>query len=99
MASENVNTEFQEQVQTALTHASEKFVKLAEERFNRLAEAGSHDLQGKKGLIDQQLQNMEMELGKVANFVQTLGKDREAKFGQWTTELKAMGKQAVPFTS
>ena len=48
MASENLKTEFQEQMQTALTHASDQFLKLAEERFNRLAEAGSHDLQGKK---------------------------------------------------
>jgi len=55
MASENLKTEFQEQVQTALAHASDQFLKLAEERFNRLAEAGSHDLQGKKDLIDQQL--------------------------------------------
>ena len=99
MASENLKTEFQEQMQTALTHASDQFLKLAEERFNCLAEAWSHDLRGKKDLIDQQLQSMKMELGKVTNFVQTLEKDREAKFGQLTAELKAIGEQTVALTS
>ena len=81
------------------TQASEQLVKLLEERLNRSVDAGSHDLQGKKELIDQQLQNMKGELEKVTNLVQTWEKDREAKFGQLTTQIKTIGEQTVALTS
>ena len=82
-----------------MKRASEQFLTLAEERFNRLRDAGSSDLQGKKLLIDQQLQNMKGELEKVANLVQTLEKDREAKFAELNSQLKTFGEQTVALTS
>ena len=71
---QGLKAEFQTLSQEALKRASEQFLTLAEERFNRLRDAGSSDLQGMKLLIDQQLQNMKGELEKVANLVQTLEK-------------------------
>ena len=95
----SLKTEFQALSQTALKEASEQFLTLAEQRFARLAEAGSHEMQGNRRLIDQQLQNMKNELGKVTDLVQKFEKDREAKFGQLTTEIRTIGEQAAALTS
>ena len=46
------------------------------------------DLDGKKGLIDQQLASMTGELGKVADLVRELEHDRHRTFGQLTNELQ-----------
>ena len=94
-----MKADLQDVSQAALTQVSEQFLRLAEERFKRLSDAGSHDLLGKKDLIDQQLQNMKGELEKVTNLVRTLEKDREAKFGELTTQLKTIGEQTVALTS
>ena len=50
------------------------------------------------GRIDQNFQNMKGELEKVSNLVQTLEKDREAKFGELTARLKTIGEQTVALT-
>ena len=50
------------------------------------------------GRIDQNFQNLRGELDKVSHLVQTLEKDREAKFGQLTTQLRNMGEQTVALT-
>ncbi len=94
-----LRAEFQALSQAALREANEQFLALAEQRFARLTEAGSHDLQGKKTLIDQQLENMKKELGKVTDLVQRVERDREAKFGQLTTEIKNIGQQANALTA
>ncbi|MFH1069247.1 MAG: DNA recombination protein RmuC, partial [Candidatus Glassbacteria bacterium] len=54
---------------------------------------GVKELDSKKGLIDQQLQNMTTELKKVSDLVNTLEKDREKKFGEITTQLKTTSEQ------
>ncbi len=46
------------------------------------------ELDGKKGLIDQQLASMTGELGKVNDLVRELEHDRHHAFGQLTNELK-----------
>ena len=99
VSDDSLKTEFQALSQTALRDASEQFLDLAEQRFARLAEAGSHEMQGNRMLIDQQLQNMKNELGKVTDLVQKFEKDREAKFGQLTTEIRTIGEQAAALTS
>jgi DNA recombination protein RmuC len=72
---------------------------LNEERVQRLTEAGSSDLQAKKGLIDQQLQAMQGELTKVSELMRGLERDREGKFGELTTQLKAIGEQTSALTT
>ena len=96
---DSLKTEFRALSQTALREASEQFLTLAEQRFARLTESGSHEMRGNRELIDQQLQNMKNELGKVTDLVQRLEKDREAKFGQLTTEIRTIGQQAAALTS
>ncbi len=58
-------------------------VLLEQERLRATSE-----LDGKKGLIDQQLASMTGELGKVNELVRELEHDRHNAFGQLTNELK-----------
>ena len=58
-----------------------------------VAGLGVKELESKKGLIDQQLQNMTGELRRVSDLVKEIEKDREQKFGQITAQLKATGEQ------
>ena len=55
---QSLRSEFQVMSQQTLTTVSEQFLLLAEERFSRLATGGTQELEGKKELIDQQLQAM-----------------------------------------
>ena len=72
---------------------------LAETRFKALNDAGTAELDQKKSLIDQQLQNMKRELEKVSNLMQTLEKDRETKFGELTAHIKTISKQTIALTA
>ncbi len=56
---------------------------MEQERLRAAAE-----LDGKKGLIDQQLVSMTGELGKVSDLVRELEHDRHQAFGQLTNELQ-----------
>jgi DNA recombination protein RmuC len=56
---------------------------MEQERLRSTAE-----LDGKKGLIDQQLVSMTGELGKVSDLVRELEHDRHKAFGQLTNELQ-----------
>ena len=56
---------------------------MEQERLRATAE-----LDGKKGLIDQQLVSMTGELGKVSDLVRELEHDRHKAFGQLTNELQ-----------
>ena len=82
-----------------LTQATEHLLTLAEQRLLRESQANTADLDTKKQLIDQQLQAMKSELERVTNLVQTIEKDREAKFGSLETQLKAMGEQTLALTT
>src|SRR5258708_18914285 len=56
---------------------------IEQERFRSASE-----LDGKKGLIDQQLVSMTGELGKVSDLVRELEHDRHKAFGELTNELQ-----------
>lgn len=56
---------------------------------------GVKELDSKKSLIDQQLQNMTTELKKVSELVKEIEKDRERKFGEITNQLKITGEQTT----
>lgn len=79
----------------ALQKSTEEFLKLAKSRLDAEREATLHDLDAKKGLIDQQLARMGTELEKVSALVQDLEKDRIQKFGELTTQLKSAGEQTT----
>lgn len=84
-------------VQDSLSQHSEGFLRLQEERFTRLSDSGTKELDGKKQLIDQQLktmgETMGAQLSKVSDLVLRIEKDREAKFGQLTSQIKFVGEQ------
>ncbi|MBI4328873.1 MAG: DNA recombination protein RmuC, partial [Chloroflexi bacterium] len=83
----------------ALEKAQKTFLDLAETRFKALTEAGSNDLLQKKTLIDQQLDQMKIELGRVSKLIGEFELDREKKFAELNTNLKAIGDQTAALTT
>jgi DNA recombination protein RmuC len=79
----------------ALQKSTEEFLKLAKTRLDGERESAMHDLDARKGLIDQQLARMGTELNKVSVLVQDLEKDRVQKFGELTNQLKSASEQTV----
>ncbi|MBW7996599.1 MAG: DNA recombination protein RmuC [Candidatus Glassbacteria bacterium] len=72
--------------------ALSKSIEVAQKNVEGL---GVKELDSKKGLIDQQLQNMTAELKKVSDLVREIEKDREKKFGEITNQLKTTGEQTT----
>jgi DNA recombination protein RmuC len=79
---ENIKESFGNLSLEALKKSTDEFIKL-----------GKTELEGKKGLIDQQLQNMTSELEKVAKLMKDLEKDRVEKFGELASQLKITSEQ------
>ncbi|MEJ2025464.1 MAG: DNA recombination protein RmuC, partial [Deltaproteobacteria bacterium] len=77
----------------ALQRSTEEFLKLAKSRLDAERQLTVHDLDAKKGLIDQHLQQMGTELEKVSSLVQDLEKDRVQKFGELSSQLKSANEQ------
>jgi DNA recombination protein RmuC len=75
--------------------ALSKFLELAKSKLDAERETHAHDLEAKKGLIDQQLRQMTTELEKVSSLMKELEKDRVEKFGQLTSQLKATTEQTA----
>ncbi len=77
----------------ALSKSTEELLKLAQSKFQSERESYTKDLETKKGLIDQQLTNMNQELEKVTDLMKTLENDRVQKFGQLESQLKNQNEQ------
>ncbi len=90
---ENIKASFGSLSLDALSKSTAEFLKLAKTTLETEREAGSKELESKKGLIDQQLQQMTSELEKVNNLVKNFEKDREQKFGELASQLESAGKQ------
>jgi hypothetical protein len=73
----------------ALQRNTEQFLSLAAENLDKKNQAGSADLGAKKDMIDQTLKTMKGELDKVQGMVQTIEKDRKAKFDVLSTRYHA----------
>ncbi|VAX21883.1 DNA recombination protein RmuC [hydrothermal vent metagenome] len=74
---------------------TDEILKLAKEKLGSEREINVNELNTKKELIDQRLQQMTTELGKVSNVMQELEKDRVHKFGELGTELKFANQQTT----
>ncbi len=72
-----------------------KFLDLAKAKLDAERETHAQELEAKKGLIDQQLRQMTVELEKVSVLVKDLEKDRVEKFGQLATQLRATTEQTA----
>jgi DNA recombination protein RmuC len=79
----------------ALSRNTEEFLKLAHETLSRQTAAGSHELNGKKALIDETLGSMKKELQQVQTLVREFEKDRENKFGELTRQLQIASEQTM----
>jgi DNA recombination protein RmuC len=79
----------------ALSASTEEFLKLARERFETERRVTDQEMQGKKELIDQQLQRMNTELENVSKLVKEFEQDRTEKFGALTGQLKSAGEQTA----
>lgn len=64
----------------ALSKNTEEFLKVAGEKLGQHTEKNAKEMEGKKELIDQTLKAMKADLEKVEATMQTLEKDRRAKF-------------------
>ena len=77
----------------ALSRTTEEFMKLAGETLSNQTKLGEKELEGKKQLIDQRLEEMKKGLDKVQQVVTDFEKDREKKFGSLTQSLKETAQQ------
>jgi DNA recombination protein RmuC len=77
----------------ALSRNTDEFLKLANETLSKQTQIGEKDLEGKKKLIDQTLNEMKHNLEKVHEMVSSFEKDREKKFGKLENQLKFHAEQ------
>lgn len=85
---DNLKVSFDALSLNALSRNTDQFMKLAQQTLSGQALSGGKELEGKKQLIDQTLEAMKSELGRVKDCIQTLEKDRESKFGELAAQLK-----------
>lgn len=90
---ENVKSSFGSLSLDALSKSTEEFLKLARAKLESEREIGSKELEGKKNLIDQQLQRMTSELENVTKLMKELEKDRVEKYGKLASQLKTANEQ------
>ncbi|MBI3809120.1 MAG: DNA recombination protein RmuC [Nitrospirae bacterium] len=77
----------------ALSTANDEFLKLAKAKLESAREVDANELDKKKALIDQQLQQMTAKLENVSTLMKDLEKDRSEKFGQLAGQLQTAGQQ------
>ncbi len=92
---ENVKSSFGSLAFDALSRSTEEFLKLAKTRLESEREVSVREIEGRKQLIDQQLQRMNSEIENVVRLVRSLEQDREKKFGELSTHLKNAGEQTA----
>jgi DNA recombination protein RmuC len=92
---ENIKASFGNLSFDALSKSTEEFLKLAKSRLESEREISLKELDGKKGLIDQQLQQMTKKLENVSTVIKDLEKDRVEKFGQLASHLNTATQQTT----
>jgi DNA recombination protein RmuC len=73
----------------ALTKNSDQLLSIANQTLKYQTQLGEQALDNKKRLIDQTLEQIGREIGKVHETIGGLEKDREQKFGELSGQLKA----------
>lgn len=92
---ENIKASFGNLSLDALSKSTEEFLKLAKVRLESEREIGLKELDSKKGLIDQQLQQMTSKLEDVSKLMKELEKDRVKKFGELASQLNTASQQTA----
>ncbi len=73
--------------------AKDLFLNLAKEKLAAARQEDANELDKKKALIDQQLQQMTAKLENVSTLMKDLEKDRSEKFGQLAGQLQTANQQ------
>ncbi|MCX7766182.1 MAG: DNA recombination protein RmuC, partial [Candidatus Sumerlaeia bacterium] len=73
----------------ALSKNTQEFLRLANETLSRQTQLGEKELEEKKKLIDHTLEAMREELLRIQEQIANFEKDREKKFGELSSQLKA----------
>jgi DNA recombination protein RmuC len=76
--------------QADLQHAIDTLLTVADERLDARTRTGAAELDGKKALIDLELQRMGTTLGQVTELVQRLESERAQQFGQVRQQLEGV---------
>jgi DNA recombination protein RmuC len=92
---ENVKACFGSLSLEALSKSTEELLRLAQVRLESERQVALGELEAKKGLIDQQLQQMTAALEGVSNLMKDLERDRVEKFGELASQLKATSEQTT----
>ena len=79
--------------QDALRTSTGELLKLAREQLTSQLQLGERDLDGKKKLIDQTLENLRADLRKMTDQVSGFEKDRVQKFGELSAHLVRSAEQ------
>jgi DNA recombination protein RmuC len=95
MLSQHMKAAFGDLSLEALSRSSEELVKIGKERFETDRQMTVAELESRKGLIDQQLAKMTLELDGVSKLVTGLEKDRAEKFGELTRHIQVTGEQTA----
>lgn len=95
---ENIKASFGSLSLDALSKSTEEFLKLAKERLESEREISLKELDTKKGLIDQQLQQMTAKLEDASRLMKELEKDRIKKFEQLASQLNTATQQTSALT-
>jgi DNA recombination protein RmuC len=86
-------TQFDSLSRQALSQNSADFIKLANETLEKQTQAGEKELDGKKQLIDQNLEHMKKELDKVEKAITDFDKANSDRFLALNTNLKNSAEQ------
>jgi len=82
----------------SLSRNSEEFMRLAKSVLEAKTGEGEKQLESKKELIDAQLVNMKDSLEKLQLFMNSMEKDREAKFAEISEQIKGTVRQTERLT-
>ncbi len=78
-----------------LSRSSEELIKMAKEKLEAERAVTAKELEGKKALIDQQIQQLNTKLTEVSRLIEELEKDRQLKFGQLAREIEETNRQTL----
>lgn len=76
----------------ALNQSNKTFMHIAQEKFTAQSKQNESTLDSKKQLIDQQLNTMSTELGKVEQLIQDIGTERKTQYGALDDQLKQLNQ-------
>jgi DNA recombination protein RmuC len=90
---DNVKASFGAMSLEALSKSTDEFLKLAKARLDTERETSVRELDSKKGLIDQQLQAMTVQMEQVSRAINGLEKEGVEKFGKLSGSLVLHAEQ------